>query len=241
MWVASSFRRPISSGVRAAAVAFLVVLVVGLPAAITRHPDWQARASLLVLPTATAPPDSAAALYDTLSRGQVPATYAELLRSAGPVEPAVNALRLGPADRTGLAVDVEVVPDTSVIEITATAPRAATAVAVADEVAREGNARIAQLGSPYGSRMLASAAGTEERGPLGARQASAVVLLLAVVAALVTYQLFRQLVVPRRGPSWHSHAAAIDERDIGLFPARRSQGAAALDDLRTSPVHPADG
>ena len=44
----------------------------------TRPQQWSAASSLLVIPQSADNPDLVAGLYDALSRGQVPATYAEL-------------------------------------------------------------------------------------------------------------------------------------------------------------------
>jgi capsular polysaccharide biosynthesis protein len=195
----------------------VLVLLVGLPAAWARQPAWQAHASLLVLPTGSTDPNELASLYDTLSRGQVPATYAELLRDNRPAQEAAAALRLSTAQLASLTVNVEVVPDTSVLDITATAAQPAVAAAVADRVADLGNRRIAALSSPYGSRTLSGAAGSAVRQPLGRTASLALVGVLAVLAGLVTQQVFRQLRPggwPRREPV----PAGADGSDAQLFP-----------------------
>jgi capsular polysaccharide biosynthesis protein len=207
-------------GVRAGIVVVVLVLLVGLPAAWARQPAWQAHSSLLVLPVGSNDPNELASLYDTLSRGQVAATYAELLRDSRPALEARTGLRLSPGQAAAVTVDVEVVPDTSVLDITVTAAQPAVAVSVADRVADLGNRRIAALGSPYGSRTLSGAAGTAARQPLGRAASLALVGVLALLAGLVTQQVIRQLRLggwPRGGASASPVPPAPDGPGEDLF------------------------
>jgi len=208
-------------GVRAGIVAVVLVLLVGLPAAWARQPAWQAHSSLLVLPSGSSDPNELASLYDTLSRGQVPATYAELLRDSRPAQEATAGLGLSPAQMASLTVDVEVVPDTSVLDITVTAAQPAVAVSVADRVADLGNRRIAALESPYVSRTLSAAAGSAVRQPLGRVASLALVGVLALVAGVVTQQVFRHLRLGRsvrRSPGRSAVPADADGAEEPLFP-----------------------
>jgi len=197
------------------------VLLVGLPAAWARQPAWQAHSSLLLLPSGSSDPNELASLYDTLSRRQVPATYAELLRDSRPAQEATAGLGLSPAQGASLTVDVEVVPDTSVLDITVTAAQPAVAVSVADRVADLGNRRIAALESPYVSRTLSAAAGSAVRQPLGRVASLALVGVLALVAGVVTQQVFRHLRLGRsvrRSPARSAVPANADGAEEPLFP-----------------------
>lgn len=179
----------------AGAVVAVTVLVVGLVLVSTQPARWSAQSSLLVLPQApTSDPDVLAGLYDTLSRGQVAETYAELLRMR-PAAPGAGQ-QPGPSlgDQTTAAdVLVEVIPETSVIRVTATADSASRAEQAADAVAQSGRAYIAGLDSPYGVQSIGSATGSAERAGLGAPLLGGIVVALAVIAGVAAQQAVRQL------------------------------------------------
>jgi len=153
---------------------------------------WQARPSesratstLVVLPDAESV--EVASYYDTLSSGQIASTFAEIL-----------ALR-GTENITG-DVEVEVVPDTSLIQITVTAADAATAEAAADAALTQTRPYFDQLSSPYDVFEVQSAAGTAEDAGLALELLTGVVAAVAVVAGLATYLAVRGLQQAGNGP-----------------------------------------
>lgn len=229
--------RPLKLALGAGALAGVAVLAAGLLAVAAQPVRWSAQSSLLVLPRApTADPDLLAGLYDSLSRGQVTATYAELLRtrpveldsqapSAAPTAPPPPPEVRDPAARdtlnrmlglradadgteqpaegvaetdTDFDVQVDVVPETSVIRITATADSPAGAEGVADAVAEEGQRHVATLSTPYAIEPLAQAAGSAERAGPGLPLLTAVVLVLALVSGIAVGQAVHYVLTAHR-------------------------------------------
>lgn len=187
------------AGVVAGALVALLVLAVGLGLAFTRNQRWTATAALLVQPhAASGNGDTLASLYDTLSSGQVAATYAELFK-----EPALKAAAEGDAgvpagDRGDVAVDVTVVPDTSILDVTVGADDAGAAERVADALAKRATDQVAAMTTPYGVTPTAPAAGTAERAGPDTRTVLAVVVLVALVAGLLVQQGWASVVRSRR-------------------------------------------
>ncbi|SNX96675.1 hypothetical protein SAMN06893097_1057 [Geodermatophilus sabuli] len=152
--------------------------------------EYQARATLVVLPQGGAA--EAASYYDTLSRGQIATTFAEIL-----------SLRADPAaaaggDGSDAEVTVEVVPDTSLIELSATAGAPGAAEAAADAALGQAQPYFDQLGAPYAVSVVEPAAGTAERAGLVLEVFAAVVAAVALIAGLASYLAVRALQHSRR-------------------------------------------
>jgi capsular polysaccharide biosynthesis protein len=162
------------------AVLALLVLGGGGAYAATQHQTATAEAVLVVLPRADLDEATTAAFYETLSRGQIVGTFAEVANSTSFTTEAMDKLGLGSGDRTGVTSEVSVVPDTSVILVRTTAPRAAVAEQVADATARLSSAYLATLSDAFQTKIVHSAAGTASSSGLS----PAVVLVLAGVVAL---------------------------------------------------------
>ena len=76
---------------------------------------------VVVLPAASLDDATSASYYETLSRGQIVATFAEVAGSLGFEQQAEDRLGLTAGQRAQVTTDVSVVPDTAVILIRATA------------------------------------------------------------------------------------------------------------------------
>ncbi|WP_456599803.1 hypothetical protein [Blastococcus sp. SYSU DS0616] len=151
--------------------------------------EYRATTTLVVLPAPGA--DEAAAYYDTLSRGQVATTFAEIL-----------ALRADPEAATEGAVEagvsVEVVPDTSLIQVAVTSEDAAAAETGADAVLGQVEPYFGQLGAPYEVSVVDEADGSAERIGFSPGVLAAVVGAVAVIAGLAAYLAIRSLQNARR-------------------------------------------
>ena len=225
----------------------LLVLAAGAYVAATRTQQWTASANLLVLPQASTPtagPEVVAGFYDVLSRGQVPETYAELLRGGAVTDEVARRLKLTAEQRQAIAVSVEVVPDTTMIAIRATAIDPTLATRVSTELARAGAAYIASLRSSYTARLVPTDTSARPAGP-GRRLIAVVALVVALVAGIAAQQLVQQLVplLRRRSrpmveanQSTHVHArdhASRQRSADDLFAAelaRSQRGASATDE-----------
>ncbi|MBW3601750.1 MAG: hypothetical protein KY434_03495 [Actinobacteria bacterium] len=190
-------------GARGAAVGGVavaaVVLAAGAALALARPAGWTAQASMIVLPARDLGPGAEATYYETLSSGQIVRTFSEVV--------ALRRFTNAAADRIGLPADeasqvdssVQVLPDTAMITVTATAPGAGTAERLADGVMDEATAYLGQLSIPYNTRVVSDAAGTGEPTGLAAAPLLAVVALVASVAGLAAFLALRQLADARLG------------------------------------------
>ncbi len=178
---------------RRSRTALLSGVLVGLLVLVGGGVFWQlwpaeqrATSTLVVLPDASGV--EVASYYDTLSSGQIATTFAQIV-----------GLRAGEGAPSGVAVDVDVVPETSLIKVTATAGDAATAEAEADAALERARPYFDQLSAPYDLTAVQSAVGTAEPTGLAPALLAGVVAGLAVIAGLAAYVAVRGLQQARAG------------------------------------------
>jgi capsular polysaccharide biosynthesis protein len=165
--------------VLAAVAVLLVVIEGGVLFWQQQPPQYSAMTTLVVLPAGNSA--EAASYYDTLSRGQIATTFAEIL-----------ALRATPEGGKS-EVTVEVVPETSLIQVTATADTARSAESAADQALGRAEPYFNQLGSPYAVSVVQDAAGTAEHAGLTVGILAGVVAAVALIAAFSAYLAVRGL------------------------------------------------
>jgi capsular polysaccharide biosynthesis protein len=188
------------------------LLGIGIPWARSQPLSWTSRASLLILPArdSTLPADQLAAFYDTLASGQIPQTYAEVIRSSNVVGRAEDDLSLSPALRQAVTVDTEVVPNTSVVQIAVTGPQPQLVQNVAFRVVGEAGGETDVLGTPFTTTIIGSGASPAQLAGLGATKLLALIILGTAVVAVGVQQLIQRAFVPTQptpaGPS-AEHAA----------------------------------
>lgn len=170
-----------SSRRRRLLIAAVAGLVVAALVAVGGALFWQARpaesravSTLVVLPASESV--EVASYYDTLSSGQITTTFAEIL-----------ALRGTEGSTLDADLQVDVVPDTSLIQITATASDGDTAESAADAALASSRPYFDQLSSPYDVFEVRSAAGTAEAAGLAPGLLAGVVAAVAVIAGLATF------------------------------------------------------
>ena len=166
--------------------------------------EQRATSTLVVLPDAAG--SEVASYYDTLSSGQIATTFAQIV-----------GLRAGDGAPSGVAVDVDVVPETSLIKVTATAADAATAEAEADAALERARPYFDQLSAPYDLTTVQSAAGTAEPTGLTPGLLAGVVAGLALIAGLASYLAVRGLQQARAGTA----ALQRDAEATGPPPAQQ--------------------
>ena len=174
-------RREVRISVLAGVIAALLVVVAGAGLALTSKPKYTAESVLVVLPSAALDTSDSAAYYETLSRGQIVATFAEVADNLRFQDQAAQNLGLTAEQQAGLSTAVTVVPDTSVILVRTTAGTAAVAEQVADATTTLATAYLAGLSEPYRTDLVHGAAGTAT----AAGTSPVVLLALAVVVALI--------------------------------------------------------
>lgn len=171
-------------------VLLLLVLGAGAYVASTQQKTFTAESVLVVLPQRDLDDATTAAFYETLSRGQIVGTFAEVANNSTLQQQAVTKLALAASAQDGLSTVVSVVPDTSVILVRTTADDAATAEAVADAVATVATTSLSQLSDAFRTQIVHKATGTAFSSGLS----PALVLGLALVAALVLGVALQQAV-----------------------------------------------
>jgi capsular polysaccharide biosynthesis protein len=217
-------RRRLMLGVLAGVLVAIAIVGAGAAAVLSRPARWSAQSTLVVLPAKNIDLGAAASYYDTLSRGQIVSTLAEILHLAQVVNSASDQTGLSPSLRRMTSVSVTVVPNTALVAVTASAPNAQTAERLADAVAQVGQTYIAGLGSPYTASLVSKASGTGTRNGLGLSKLLTILVVAALAAGLGTQQAVYQLyplVVRRRKsavlppPSSRIPTAPIDESPMG--------------------------
>jgi hypothetical protein len=90
-------------------------------------------------------------------------------------------------------VTVDVVPETSLIQVTATAPSAGDAERAADTALNRARPSFDQLGAPYQVSVVKAAAGTAQRSGLTFGVLAGVVVAVALIAAAAAFLGVRAL------------------------------------------------
>jgi capsular polysaccharide biosynthesis protein len=162
----------------------LVVLAGGSVFWLLNPTQYRATSTLLVFPDAAA--GEFAGYYDTLSRGQVTLTFAQIL------ELQVSGASGDPV------IDVQAVPDTSLITVTVTAQTAAEAESDADAVLERSRRYFTQLSSPYEISVVRAAAGTAQRSGVPVVPLVLVLPIVALIAGFAAQQAVRVLATQRR-------------------------------------------
>jgi hypothetical protein len=216
-------RREVRISVLAGAVVALLVVVAGAGLAVMSQPKWTAESVLVVLPSADLDTSDSAAYYETLSRGQIVATFAEVADNLRFQDQAERNLDLSDEQRAGVTTTVSVVPDTSVILVRTTAGTAAVAEQLADGTTTLASAYLAGLSEPYRTELVHGAEGTA----VSSGTSPTTLLALAVVVALIVgvavqqavYHLMMTLRSGKKRKARHSEPVdrdgAADEPPVG--------------------------
>ncbi len=164
------------------------IAVVGAVVIARRTTDWTAHASLVVLPSNAVGEVAEASYYETLSRGQIVATVADLIdrQPDAPVDRQGNQLPAAAAAAVDIAV--EVVPSTAIVTIQVTAPDKGWAVGTAESVARTSSFVVSDLNVPYDATLVSDASGTEQQQGPSTLTLLGVVLVVALIVGFAVQQ-----------------------------------------------------
>lgn len=194
--ILAAFDPRIRMSIAVGVIVALVVAVLGTTYAAFRTPEWTAQTHLLVAPGVQADQETLSGYYETLSRGQVTATAAAIVDQPQFLRAARGALGLD--EDNSVAARATVVSETSLVNVSVTAPAPRTAERLADQLASESAPEVNRLLAPYGVQPLESAAGSAERAGLSTPQLAALVAFLAVAIGVGTQQLIQHLTGPGR-------------------------------------------
>lgn len=184
------------------AVVALVILVAGIAFALVRPPAYTAEAMAVVLPGKGLDEATAAGQWETLSRGQIPATFAEVAADPRFQTAAADQLNLTSDQRQQIQVETSVVPNTSVILIRVTASDPVVAEQMADATTAQASQYLTGLLPSFRTEIVQSAEGNAQSTGLSPLLLIAGTVVLALVAGLAVQQaVYHLLVVLRRGPA----------------------------------------
>ena len=194
--------RPPTAGlvsVVAGVLVFVVIMVAGVVLSSSNSTIWRARASALVIPSKSITSEQLPGYYETLSRGQMVATIAELVRLNDFKIEAANELGLTESQRQSVEVAVTVVADTAVLQVVATSEDRNLAIAMVDGVMETATRYVGDLVLPYAVVPVSSGASNVVESGLSTPMVLAVFALVAGVAGLAVQQAVHHLAI-RRGP-----------------------------------------
>jgi hypothetical protein len=208
--------KPIVVSVIAGIVVFLLLAAAGIVVSSNSSTQWVARSSALVLPAKPVNPAHLPGYYETLSRGQIVTTLAELVRLGEFQTEVADQFGLSDSQREFVALTVSVVPDTAMLSVVATSEDPDLAAAMVDGVVQAATRYIGDLTLPYA--LVPVTAGANNLSESG--QSTAVVIgvftLAALVAGLVVQQATLQLMklTEQRNPD-RDHSAPKGPPDDG--------------------------
>src|SRR2546421_9725550 len=113
----STLRRETAVSLGAGFTVCIITLVAGIIVFAPRSSQWSARESALVLPVTEIGFDSLAGYYETLGRGQLVATFTQVLRQQHFQASAAEGARLSATERRGLHATIQVVSDSAIIDV----------------------------------------------------------------------------------------------------------------------------
>jgi hypothetical protein len=213
--------RAVRQSIVTAVIVALALLGAGIAYALTQHRTWAAESMVVVLPAVTLDDATSASYYETLSRGQIVATFAEIAGGLGFEQQAEDQLGLTAGQRARVTTDVSVVPNTAVILIRATADDADVAQRMAAATTDLSVQYLAGLSKPYRVVTVPSAAGSATATGLSLPVLLAAALAVALVAGLASQQAVYHLWVALRGSQ--SQRAESSTAPVAVEPpARRS-------------------
>ncbi len=140
---------PLFVSISAGLVVFALLMTAGFAYSRSVVPEWAARANVLVLPGQPVNPDQVPAYYETLSRGQMVHTLAELARLGEFQTETADRYGFTEAQREAVELTVIVVAETAMLQVVATSEDPNLAVAMVDGVVDLSTQYVADLSLPY--------------------------------------------------------------------------------------------
>lgn len=189
-----ALRRSLAAGI----VVAVALLIGGSVFALSQQQSWTAESVVVVLPAASLDEATSAAYYETLSRGQIVATFAEVAGNGRFEQQAEEQLGLSERQRQAVSTEVSVVPGTAVILIRATAAEADTAERVADTITAMSAQYWSGLSDPYRTQTVGSAAGSAYSSGTSPLVLLGAMLGVALIAGLAVQQAIYHLAVSVR-------------------------------------------
>lgn len=176
----------------------IVAVAVGVMFGLSRPVRWTAESQAVVLPGNDLDAATNADYYETLSRGQIPATFAEVLNDGSYLRQAERAAHAPNKDRDQVRVEAVVVPNTALISVRVTAPTPQLAEDIANQLLRVAETGTEKLAKPYELSQVSNGVGTAVQQGLTTTQYVLLAVFLGLLAGVAAQQLTVQLVLARR-------------------------------------------
>jgi capsular polysaccharide biosynthesis protein len=172
----------------AGVIVFALLIGAGIAIAQQATTQWIARSSALVLPSKPVSPDQLPGYYETLSRGQIVTTLAELVRLGEFQTEVADQLGLSEAQRKIVDLDVNVVADTAMLQVIATSEDPNLAVAMVDGVVEASTTYIGDLVLPYALVPVSKGSSNLTESGMSTAMVIGIFSLVALVAGLAVQQ-----------------------------------------------------
>lgn len=193
-------RRTARQSIVIGAVVALLVLVAGLVLAGVSKAQWTAESVSVVLPDPKLDAADQAAYYETLSRGQIVATFAEVASNARFQLQAEQNLGLDAAQQAEVTSTVTVAPSTSVVLIQVVSSDRLIAEKVAGEMTAVSQTYLQGLSQPYRLDVVNPGTDTAYRSSTSPAVLVVAALVVALVGGVAIQQaVYHSLVALRSG------------------------------------------
>lgn len=196
-----SRRTTLRTSIAIGVVVTLLLTGAGVAYALLQPRGWLAESMVVVLPSTELDEATSASYYETLSRGQIVATFAEVAGSLRFEQQAEDRLGLSPAQRAAAGTEVSVVPDTAVILVRSTADDAAVAQQLSSIVTELSVTYLAGLSEPFRAVPVPSGTGAAEPTGTSPLVLAGAGVVAGLVAGLAVQQAVYHLVLAARGRS----------------------------------------
>lgn len=187
----------------AGVVVFAILAGAGIVLSQNASTEWVARSSALVLPSKPVSAEQLPGYYETLSRGQMVTTLAELVRLGEFQTDVADQLGLTDSQREIVGVSVNVVANTAMLQVVATSEDPNLAIAMVDGVVEAATQYIGDLVLPYSLVPVSAGVNNLSETGLSTVMVVGVFLLVALVAGIFVQQAVYQLMKWSRHRSSH--------------------------------------
>lgn len=210
----STAARPLRRSIVLGLVVALLALAAGVGLAATQQRAFTAESVLVVLPKASLNDATSAAFYETMSRGQIVGTFAEVADNPTFERQSADKLALTDAQRKQVSTTVSVVPDTSVILVRVTAGAASVAEQLADATAALATTYLAKLSDAYRTQIVHSAQGSATTSGLSPTMLLILGAAVGLSAGVAVQQVVYHLMMARRVTVADDLAMAVPPESI---------------------------
>lgn len=175
-----------------------LILIAGAVFGLVQKNEFTAESVIVVLPSGDLDVSVSAAYYETLSRGQIVATFAEVANNLRFEQQAEEKLLLTAEQRMSVTTTVSVVPDTSVILVRASAEDATLAEQIADGSTSLATEYLGSLSKPYRTELVQGAQDSAYRSSTSPVLLVTLAAVVALIAGLAVQQALYHLLTAVR-------------------------------------------